>query len=174
MAVVRCVCECVGQHATLMCVASIKNIISHDYGYAPIPEQYTVNKTCIYGQLEKLGGCSENYAYSTAQLQTTRHNRLPPTKWHWTMIRRIKCAYVSRKQNTTDIPPITINDTQMEQVNCARQPGVTISNKFHIDGITAKASKRLYFIILFKRAGVESNHPLRHRVRLPGVAYKAE
>ena len=66
-------------------------------------------------------------------------------------------------------------------MNCTRLPGDIISRDLtwhqHINEIAAKASQRLYFINLLKRAGVESHHivnqdiynshPLRHRVRLP-------
>ena len=61
------------------------------------------------------------------------------------------------KKETPDIPPITINDIQIEQVH-----KVTISQdltwQLHIDDITTKASHRLYFIILLKRAGIEPHH----------------
>ena len=66
------------------------------------------------------------------------------------------------KKETPDIPPITINDIQIEQVHSTRLLGVTISQdrtwQLHIDGITTKTSQRLYFIILLKRAGIEPHH----------------
>jgi hypothetical protein len=81
-----------------------------------------------------------------------------------------------------DIPPITINDIQIEQVNNIRLLGVTISQdltwQLHIDDITTKASQRVYFII--PRAGIEPHqniyhdHPFCHRIRLPGVAYQSD
>ncbi|KAK2151008.1 hypothetical protein NP493_2697g00004 [Ridgeia piscesae] len=66
------------------------------------------------------------------------------------------------KKETPDIPPITINDIQIEQVHSTRLLGVTISLdltwQLHIDDITTKASQRLYIIILLKRAGIEPHH----------------
>ena len=63
---------------------------------------------------------------------------------------------------------IRINDRQIEQVTCIPIPGVTISNnlmrQFHIHEITAKAGQclyNLYFIILFKQAGVEPHHLIK-------------
>ena len=69
------------------------------------------------------------------------------------------CIYF--KKETPDIPPITINDIQIEQVHSTRLLGVTISQdltwQLHIDDITTKASQRLYFIILLKRKGENVN-----------------
>ena len=66
------------------------------------------------------------------------------------------------KTETPDIPPITINDIQIEQVHSTQLLGTTISQdltwQLHIDNITTKASRRLYFIILLKRAGREPHH----------------
>ena len=66
------------------------------------------------------------------------------------------------KTETQDIPPITINDIQIEQVHSVRLLGVIISQdltwQLHIDDITTKASQRLYFIILLKCAGIEPHH----------------
>ncbi|KAK2170745.1 hypothetical protein NP493_1143g00016 [Ridgeia piscesae] len=66
------------------------------------------------------------------------------------------------KKETPYIPPITINDIQIEQVHSTRLLGVTISQdltwQLHIDDSTTKASQRLYFVILLKRAGIEPHH----------------
>ena len=90
-----------------------------------------------------------------------------------------------RVKRTPDIPPITINDRQTEHMNCTRLLGVTLSHDLawqrHIKEITAKTSRRVYFIILLKREGVETYSlvntcatiiPLGHQVRLLGVAYE--
>ena len=66
------------------------------------------------------------------------------------------------KKETPDIPPITINDIQIEQVHSTQLLGVTISQdltwQLYIDDITTKASQRLYFVILLKRGGIEPHH----------------
>ena len=66
------------------------------------------------------------------------------------------------KRSQLDIPPLTINNRPTEQVKSTRLLGVTLTADLkwqsHIDEITAKASQRLYFIILLNRAGVESHH----------------
>ena len=70
------------------------------------------------------------------------------------------------KKETPDIPPITINDIHIEQVHSTRLLGVTISQdltwQLHIDDITTKATQRLYFIILLKRAGIEPHHLFKY------------
>ena len=66
------------------------------------------------------------------------------------------------KRSQLDIQPLTINDRPIEQVKSTRLLGVTLTADLkwhsHIDEITAKASQRLYFIILLNRVGVESHH----------------
>ena len=66
------------------------------------------------------------------------------------------------KKETSYIPPITINDIQIEQVHSTRLLGVTISQdlkwQLHSDDIITKASQRLYFFILLKRPGIEPHH----------------
>ena len=66
------------------------------------------------------------------------------------------------KKETPDIPAITINEIEIEQVHRTGLLGVTISQdltwQLHIDDITTKASQRIYFIILLKRAGIEPHH----------------
>ena len=63
-------------------------------------------------------------------------------------------------KNTPDIPPITINDRQIEKVNCTCLLDVVISLdltwQLYIE--ETKASQRLHFIILHKRSGAEPHH----------------
>ena len=59
------------------------------------------------------------------------------------------------KKATPDIALLTIDCRPIQQVNRTRLLGVTLS---HIDEITTKTLKRLYFIILLKRAGIDPHH----------------
>ena len=85
---------------------------------------------------------------------------------HWTTTNNMALNYDKTKQMRIcfkkETPDITINDIQIEQVHSTRLLGVTISQditwQLHIDDITTKASRRLYFIILLKRAGIEPHH----------------
>ena len=66
------------------------------------------------------------------------------------------------KKSTPDIALLTIDGRPIQQVNSTRLLGVTLSEDLkwqsHIDEITTKASQRLYFIILLKRAGIDPHH----------------
>ena len=57
------------------------------------------------------------------------------------------------KKKTSYIPPISINERQIEQVNCTRLLGVAISHdltwQLHINEITTKASRRLNFVKIY-------------------------
>ena len=75
---------------------------------------------------------------------------------------KIKEMRICFKKETPHIPPITINNIQIEKVRSTRLLGVTISQdltwQLHIDDITTRASQRLCFIILLKRDGKERHH----------------
>ena len=66
------------------------------------------------------------------------------------------------KRSTADIALLTIDGRPIQKVNSTRLLGVTPSEDLkwqsHIDEITTKASQRLYFIILLKRAGIDPHH----------------
>ena len=66
------------------------------------------------------------------------------------------------KKSTPDIALLTIDGRPIQQVNSTRLLGVTLSEDLkwqsHIDEITTKASQRLYFIVLLKRAGIDPHH----------------
>ena len=57
-----------------------------------------------------------------------------------------------------DIPQITIGDDIFERVSSCKLLGVYVSNNLtwneHVDAVTKKTTKRIYFIRLLKRAGV--------------------
>ena len=57
-----------------------------------------------------------------------------------------------------DIPQITIGDDKLERVPSYKLLGVHVSNNLtwneHVDAVTKKTTKRIYFIRLLKRAGV--------------------
>ena len=66
------------------------------------------------------------------------------------------------KKSTPDIALLTIDGRPIQHINSTRLLGVTLSEDLkwqsHIDEITTKASQRLYFIILLKRAGIDPHH----------------
>ena len=66
------------------------------------------------------------------------------------------------KKSAPDIALLTIDGRPIQHVNSTRLLGVTLSEDLkwqsHIDEITTKATQRLYFIILLKRAGIDPHH----------------
>ena len=68
------------------------------------------------------------------------------------------------KKSTPDIALLTINGRPIQQVNSTRllSEDLNLSEDLkwqsHIDEIITKASQRLYFIILLKRAGIDPHH----------------
>ena len=75
---------------------------------------------------------------------------------------KMKELRICFKKSTPDIALLTIDGRPIQQVNSTRLLGVTLSEDLkwqsHIDEITIKASQRLYFIILLKRAGIDPHH----------------
>ena len=75
--------------------------------------------------------------------------------------KKMRICFKKKKHLTS----ISIQERQIEQVNCTRLLGVAISYdltwQLHIDEITANASQRLYFIILLTRAAVEPHHRVK-------------
>ena len=65
-----------------------------------------------------------------------------------------------------DIPQITIGDDKLERVSTYKLLGVHVSNNLtwneHVDTVTKKTTKRIYFIRLLKRAGVSSQRTCSH------------
>ena len=57
-----------------------------------------------------------------------------------------------------DLPQITIGDDKLERVSCYKLRGVHVLNNLtwneHVDAITKKTTKRIYFMRLLKRAEV--------------------
>ena len=72
----------------------------------------------------------------------------------------IKCKemLVCFQKLLPDIPQITIGDDKLERVSTYKLLGVHVSNNLtwneHVDAVTKKTTKRMYFIRLLKRAGV--------------------
>ena len=73
-----------------------------------------------------------------------------------------KELWICFKKSTPDIALLTIDGRPIQQVNSTCLLGVTLSEDMkwqsHIDEITTKASQRLYFIILLKRACIDPHH----------------
>ena len=76
--------------------------------------------------------------------------KLNPTK--------CKEMLVSFQKVLPDIPQITIGDGKFERVSSYKLLGVYVSNNLtwneHVDDVTKKTTKRIYFMRLLKRAGV--------------------
>ena len=118
--------------------------------------KYVVDCTIIW---EKCSPCSHNSSLQIAATEVAQ----------WTATNKMALNYdktkelcICFKRSPLDIPPLTTNDRPIEQVKSTRLLGVTLTADLkwqsHIDEITAKASQRLYFIILLNRAGVDSHH----------------
>ena len=60
-----------------------------------------------------------------------------------------------------DMSPVMISDQEVEQVTSFKLLGVTVTDPLrwnnHIDAVTTKASKRLWFLKKLKRAGVSQS-----------------
>ena len=92
------------------------------------------------------------------------------------MTKQKKCAFATKK--TPDIPPITINDIQIEQVHSTRLLVVTISQdltwQLHIDDITTTtlhhSTQACWNRTASSRQNIYHNHTLCHRIRLLSVA----
>ena len=83
------------------------------------------------------------------------------------------------------IPPVTINDRQLEQVNCTRLPDVAMTQCHTIlrgNSTTIKSQHRRYnacislscssvLSLTLSLTYIYHNHPLRRRVRRSGVTY---
>ena len=87
----------------------------------------------------------------------------------WTASNKMALNYDKTKElricfqkSTPDIALLTIDGRPIQQVNNTRLLGVTLSEDLkwqsHIDEITTKASQRLYFFILLKKAGIDLHH----------------
>ena len=65
---------------------------------------------------------------------------------------------VSFQKVLPDIPQITIGDNKFERVSSYKLLGVYVSNNLtwneHVDAVTKKTTKSIYFMRLLKRAGV--------------------
>jgi hypothetical protein len=63
------------------------------------------------------------------------------------------------------IPPVTIDDKEIERVTQAKLLGVVLSNTLdweaHVEYMCSKASRRLYFLTLLRRAGVDPKDIVR-------------
>ena len=64
-----------------------------------------------------------------------------------------------------DLPPLSINNTQIERVSSQKLLGIQISHdlswKEHVNQIVCKASKRIYQIVMLKRANVQIDDLVR-------------
>ena len=99
-----------------------------------------------------------------SSLQVTAHE-----VGQWTASNKMALNYdktkelrICFKKSTPDIALLTIDGRPIQQVKSTPLLGVTLSEDLkwqsHIDEITTKASQRLYFIILLKRAGINPHH----------------
>ena len=72
---------------------------------------------------------------------------------------KTKTMVISFSKLTPKFQPITIDNTQIEDINTFKLLGVKINNKLsweeHVNYICKKAAQRLYFLVLLKRAGIK-------------------
>jgi len=75
--------------------------------------------------------------------------------------KKTKEMIIDFKKIQSDIPPIIFNDEIIERVNSFKLLGVHISSSLkwqdHLDSVTSKCSKRLYFLRCLKRAGISED-----------------
>ena len=74
---------------------------------------------------------------------------------------KTKELIVDFRRNKSLVPKITMSGVEIERVAVSKLLGVIISDDLtwdnHVDYICCKGSKRLYFIRVLKRAGVEQS-----------------
>ena len=122
----------------------------------------SISCTVVRFLCHSCGPCSKSCVNSSLQTAADEVAQWTTTNNMALNYDKTKEMRICLKKETPYIPPITINDIQIEQVHSTPLLGVTISQgltwQLHIDDITTKASQRLYFIILLKRAGIEPHH----------------
>ncbi|KAI0220548.1 hypothetical protein LSAT2_027945 [Lamellibrachia satsuma] len=108
---------------------------------------------------ENCSPCGHNSSLQTAATEVAQWTATNKMAFNYDKTKELRICF---KRSPLDIPPLTINDRPIEHVTSTQLLGVTLTADLtwqtHIDEITAKASQRLYFIILLNRAGVESHH----------------
>jgi len=74
----------------------------------------------------------------------------------------------------SDLPPLCTKTGQIQRVHSFKLLGVyvdeSLTRNCHIDYITAKASKCLYFLKVLKRSGLP-NHSLKHFILQLSIQY---
>ena len=74
---------------------------------------------------------------------------------------KCKELIIDFKKNKHAFSPAVVNGKELAVVNSAKILGITLSNdlkwNFHVNETIKKANKRLYFLVLLRRAGVSCN-----------------
>ena len=106
--------------------------------------------------------CSTDAADSQLQRAATEAVQWSSDNWMLVNCEKTKELLVCFARSEPDIPPITIDGKSIERVTTTKLLGVTFSSDLswdaHIEEIYTKASQRLYFLRLLRRAGVDSTH----------------
>ena len=75
-------------------------------------------------------------------------------------VTKTKEMVIHFSKNETNLPVLKLNDTMIERVSTTKLLGLNISNDLswddHVDSIYKKAARRLYSLVMLKRAGVNA------------------
>jgi len=109
--------------------------------------------------------CDRNCHDSRLQLATDQ-----AIEWSDKNLMRVNCEKtkelaVDFGRSSSTIPRISIHGNEIKRVESTKLLGVTITSDLswseNVDDIHSRASQRLYFLTLLKRAGMSANHMLR-------------
>ena len=123
-----------------------------------LPSVKYVDDTTIYEVL-KAGELSKMQEAANSCHQWAIKNKM---QINTTKTKEILIDFTKKKR---DLPPLSINNTQIERVSSQKLLGIQISHdlswKEHVNQIVCKASKRIYQIVMLKRANVQIDDLVR-------------
>ena len=123
-----------------------------------LPSVKYVDDTTIYEVL-KAGELSKMQEAANSCHQWAIKNKMQINN---TKTKEILIDFTKKKR---DLPPLSINNTQIERVSSQKLLGIQISHdlswKEHVNQIVCKASKRIYQIVMLKRANVQIDDSVR-------------
>ena len=123
-----------------------------------LPSVKYVDDTTIYEVL-KAGELSKMQEAANSCHQWAIKNKM---QINTTKTKEILIDFTKKKR---DLPPLSINNTQIERVSSQKLLGIQISHdlswKEHVNQIVCKASKRIYQTVMLKRANVQIDDLVR-------------